>query len=66
MRFSIRFTEISTGIRYLHIIEGEESDHGVVFAFVPIFIDLASNVNDVSSSEAQLSVKFKLLSSLVL
>lgn len=38
---------------YLDIIEREESDHGIVLSFVPIFVDLASDEDKVTSSKCQ-------------
>lgn len=38
---------------HLDIVEREQSDHGVVFALVPIFVDLFPDENDVAFPERQ-------------
>jgi len=41
----------------LDIVEGEESYRGVVFALVPVLVDLPPHQDDVPSPECELSVK---------
>lgn len=42
---------------YLDIVEREQPNHGVVLPFVPIFVDLLPDKNDVTFPERQFSVR---------
>lgn len=44
-------------LHYLDVICWQQSNHCIVFAFVPVFIDFAANVNDVALFKAQFSVE---------
>ena len=41
--------------KYLDVIDRKDANHGIVFAFVPIFIDLSSYEDDVTLLKRELS-----------
>lgn len=55
MRKLIIYSKTDTDT-HLNIIGWQKANGGVDFTFIPIFIDLTSNVNDIALFEAQLSV----------
>lgn len=42
-------------IAYLDVVEGKQTDHGVVLALVPIFVDLSPHEYQVVPAEGQLA-----------
>jgi hypothetical protein len=40
---------------YIYILHREEADHRIVLALVPVFVDLAANVDDVALLEREFS-----------
>lgn len=45
---------------YLNIISWQKTNSRIEFTFVPIFIDFASDVNDVAFFETQFSAQYKI------
>lgn len=39
------------GTAYFNVVCRQESDHGVVFPFVPVLVDLAAQIDDIALLE---------------